>query len=270
MDRYAISAAIATVITCVLDRGLDHARSEWSSPAHSWPAALYRILFVMLAGGIWSAGLLLSVVLLPLPHLLWLKISLAFFALIIPWTITWTALTAQRRRLDQSCGRPLVAQALLFIWLIVEMGGTFLVSYIHTSPMRNGWNDISSVLAILMSIGVVCLPTFRREMVKLLTPRACVVIKLASGRASWLLFVFICVWSHLKLAACPAGQCKAGGSPGFVWAALYSLAFAWLFAIFLVQYASIVRWFNQQNREPGPPPAWVRRFVRAVRRVRPA
>lgn len=270
MDRYAISAAIATVTTCVLGRGLDHARRAWSSPAQTWPAALCRILFLVLLAGTWTAGLGLSVVLLPLPHLLWLKISLVFFALAIPWIVTWAALSAQRSRVDQSCGRPPVAQSLLFIWLIVEMGGTFLISYIHTSPMRNGWNDISTVLAILMSIGVVSLPTFRREMLKLLTPRARVVIKLASGRASWLLFLFLCVWSHLKLAACPGGQCKAGGSPGFVWAALYSLAFAWLFAIFLVQYGSIVRWFNQQNREPGPPPAWVRRLVRALRRVQSA
>jgi hypothetical protein len=270
MDRYAISAAIATVISCVLGRGLDHARSEWSSPAQTWPAALCRILFLVLLAGMWSAGLVLSVVLLPLPHLLWLKISLVFFALAIPWLITWAALSAQRSRLDQSCGRPLAAQALLFIWLIAEMGGTFLISYIHTSPMRNGWNDISTVLAILMSIGLVSLPTFRREMFRLLTLRARVVIKLTSGRTSGFLFLFICVWSHLKLAACPAGQCQAGGSPGFVWAALYSLAFAWLFAIFLVQYGSIVRWFNEQNREPRPPPAWLRRLVRAVRRVQSA
>jgi hypothetical protein len=213
---------------------------------------------------------MLSVVILPLPHLLWLKIPLGFFALVTPWLLTRAAVDAQRGRLDQSCGRTLVAQTLLFIWLIVETGGTFLISYIHTSPMRNGWNEISTVLAILMSIGVAFLPTFRREMLRLLTPRARVVIKLASGRASWLLFLFLCVWSHLKLAACPVSQCQAGGSPGFVWAALYSLAFAWLLAIFLVQYGSIVRWFNQQNREPGPPPPWVRRFVRAVRRVRPA
>jgi hypothetical protein len=213
---------------------------------------------------------MLSVVLLPLPHLLWLKISLAFFALVIPWMITRTALTAQRSRLDQSGGRPRAAQALLFIWLIVEMGGTFLISYIHTSPMRNGWNDISTVLAILMSLGVVCLPTFRREMLRLFTPRARLVIKLASRRTSGLLFLFICVWSHLKLVACPAGQCKAGGSPGFLWATLYSLAFAWLFSIFLVQYGSIVRWFNQQNREPGPPPPWLRQLVRTLRRTQPA
>ena len=209
---------------------------------------------------------MLSVVLLPLPHLL--KISLAFFALVIPWMITWRALAAQRSRLDQSCGRPPAAQALLFIWLIVEMGGAFLISYIHTSPMRSGWNDISAALVMLMSLGLVCLPTFRHEMFELLTPRARVIIKLASGRASWSLFLFICVWSHLKLAACPAGQCKAGGSPGFVWAALYSLAFAWLIAIFLVQYGSIVRWLNQQNREPGPPPPWLRRLVHALRRAR--
>jgi hypothetical protein len=270
MQNFAISAAIATVATYVLRPGVDHACSEWGSPAQSWPAALSRILFVVLLAGTWSVCLVLSVVLLPLPHLLWLKILLAFFALVIPWMITWTALTAQRSRLDQSCGRPLVAQALLFIWLIVEMGGTFLISYIHTSPMRSGWNDISTVLAILMILGVVSLPTFRREMLRLLTPRARVVTKLASRRTSGFLFLFICVWSHLKLAACPAGQYKAGGSPGFVWAALYSLAFAWLFSIFFLQYGSIVRWFNQQNREPRPPPPWLRRLVRALRRAQSA
>jgi hypothetical protein len=200
---------------------------------------LPNFVLVLLAG-IWSACLTLSAVVLPLPHLLWLKIPLAAFALAIPWLVTWAAVNAQRGRLDQSGGRPLVAQALLFIWLIAEIGGTFLISYVHTSPIRSGWNDISTVLAILMSIGLVSLPTFRREMFRLLTPRARVVIKLASGRTSGLLFLFICVWSHLKFAACPAGQCTARGSPGFVWAALYSLAFAWLFAIFLVQYGSIV------------------------------
>lgn len=265
-----MSAAIVTVTTCVFRPGVDHARREWSNPTQSWPAALYRILFVVLAAGSWSASLLLSAMLLPLSHFLLLKISLAVFALVIPWLGTGPAVNAQRARLDKSCGRAPVAQVLLFIWLIVEMGGTFLISYIHTLSMRNGWNDISSVLAIPMILGVASLPTFRREMVKLLTPRARVVIKVASRRTSVLLFLFICVWSHLKLAACPAGQCKAGGSPGFVWATLYSFAFAWLFAILLIQYGSIVLWLNQQNREPRPPPPWRRRLVRTLRRAQSA
>jgi hypothetical protein len=212
----------------------------------------------------------LSVVLLPLPHLLWLKLLLTFFALAIPWLVTRSALSVQRNRLDQSWGRPPVAQALLFIWLIVEMGGTFLNSYIHTSPVHSGWNLIFAVLAILIILGVLFLPRLRHQIFELLTPRAHVRIKLASRRSSGWLFLGLCVWSHLKHAACPAGQCSAGGSPGFIWALLYSTMFAWLFTIFLLQWGSMVRWFDEQNREPGPPPPWLRRLVRAVRHVRSA
>ncbi len=61
-------------------------------------------------------------------------------------------------------------------------------------------------------------------------------------------------------------QHQAGGSPGVIWALLFSLGTGWLIATVAVQFGSMLRWLDERSRNPGPPPRWLRRLVRAIRR----
>jgi hypothetical protein len=270
MDRYTASGAIAAVTTGVVGYLAAHVGRHWTWPAPDWMRALSRLVFAVVLAVALSGGLTVAVVVLPLPGLEWLKVLLLVLSVLGPWVVLWGVLKAQRSRLDETCGDPRTAQSLLHTWLTLQIGGGILTSYLPTVPMRQGWNDAFTVLAILMGLGVLFLPKFRREMLELLTPRARVKIKRASRRASALVFGALWLWAYLSSAACPHRQCVAGGSQGFIWALVFSFGSAWLIATLLVQLGAILRWMDDRSRNPGPPPPWFRRLVRIMRRVRPA
>ena len=270
MHDYAASEAIATVTTGVCGYLALHASSHWSQPARDGMRALSLLVFAVILAVALSGGLTAAVVELSLPGLPSLKVLFLVLSLLGPWVVLWGVLKAQRSRLDESCGDPRTAQSLLHAWLTVQISGGILTSYLPTVAMRQGWNDVFTVLAILMGLGVLFLPKFRREMFELLTPRARVKIGRASRRASGFVFGALFLWAYLGSVACPHRQCVAGGSHGVIWALVFSLGSAWLIATALVQLGAILRWMDERSRNPGPPPPWFRQLVHAIRRVRPA
>jgi hypothetical protein len=265
-----ISGVLATVTAAVVGPVSAHLKQHWDSPASDWPLALSRLLFTVVVAVALNAGMIVAVVFLALPGLSWLQVLLAVVAILGPWVMLFGVLKAQRSRLDESCGNPRTAQSLLHAWLTVQIGGGMVTSYFPSLAMRQGWNDIFTILAVLMGLGVLFLPKFRHEMLELLTPRARVRIARASRRTSGFVFGALFLWAYLSSDACPHRQCVAGGSHGVIWALVFSLGSAWLIATVLVQLGAILRWMDDRSRNPGPPPAWFRRLVHAVRRARPA
>jgi hypothetical protein len=270
MRSYSVSAAIATIIANVGGYLITHARRYWIDPADSWWAAFSQIVFVVVLAVALSTGLTVAVVYLPLPDLTWLKVLLLVLSILGPWVVIWKVLAVQRRRVDETVGKPRAAQALLHTWLTVQIGGTMAMSYLHRAQVAPGWNDASFVLALLMGLGLLFLPGFRRQTVKLLSRRAHVEIRRASGPVSRVVFGLLFLWAYLSSTACPHRQCVAGGNPGFIWALVFSLGCAWLIATFLIQLASMLRWMDDRSRNPGPPPPWLARIVRSIRRPRSA
>ena len=228
--------------------------------------ALSRMVFTVGLAVALSGGLTVAVAELPLPGLPSLKVLLLVLSLLGPWVVLWGVLKAQRLRLNETCGQPRTAQSLLHLWLTAQIAGTMVTSFIPSVQMARGWNDIFTVLAVLMGLGVLFLPAFRRETLRLWTPRAHVVINRASRRASGIIFGLLWLWAYLSPVACPDRQCAAGGSHGLIWAVVFSVGSAWLIATVLVQLGSILRWLDDRSRNPGPPPPWFRRLVRTVRR----
>jgi hypothetical protein len=271
MRSSSASAALATVTVSVVGYLVKYARRYWIQPADSWWAALSQIVFAVVLAVALSSGLTLSVLLLlPLSDLMWLKVLLLTLTIVGPWVVIWKVLDMQRRRLDKSWGKPRTAQALLHTWLTVQIGSTLTVSFAPIRHLVSGYNTVFTVLSILMGLAVLFLPGFRRETFKLLSRRAHVEIRQASGLVSRVIFGLVFLWAYLSSAACPHRQCVADGSPGFIWALVFSLGSAWLIATFLIQLASILRWMDDRSRNPGPPPPWLARIVHIIGRPRSA
>jgi hypothetical protein len=250
MHSYAASEAIATITTGVCGYLAHHARRRWSQPARDGKRAVSLLVFAVILAFALSVGLTIAVLDLPPAGLGSLKYLFLVLSVLGPWVVLWGVLKAQRLRLDESCGDPRTAQSLLHTWLTVQIGGGMLTSYLPTVAMRQGWNDVFTVLAILMGLGVLFLPKFRHEMLELLTPRARVRIRRASRRASSFVFGVLWLWAYLSSAACPHRQCVAGGSHGVIWALVFSLGSAWLIATVLVQLGAILRWMDERSRNP--------------------
>jgi hypothetical protein len=224
------------------------------------------MFFAVAVGLAISAGLTVAAAFLPLPGASWLRVLLLVLTLLGPWVVLWRGLEAQRWRLNKTCSNPAGAQSLLHTWLTVQIAGTMMSSLLpHGYPAR-AWNEVSTVLAILMGFALLSLPALRRETFKLWTPHAHVVIHRASRRVTGAIFALLWLWAYLSPMACPHGRCEAGGSHGSVWALVFSIASAWLTATALMQLGSILRCLDQRSRNPNPPPPWFGSVGRAIRR----
>lgn len=270
MGSHPASGTIATVATALCGYLASHVRRHWIEPAGSSIAALSQIVFTLIIAVALSAGLTAAVVYLPLPDLVWLKVLFLVLSILGPWVATWKVLDVQRRRLNETVGKPRTAQALLHTWLTVQITSTLTASFVPARHLLSGYNAMFTVLSVLMGFAVLLLPAFRRETFKLLTRRAQVQITRASGRVSHVIFGLVFLWAYLCSTACPYRQCVAGGGPGFLWALVFSIGCAWLIATFLIQLTSILRWMDDRSRNPGPPPPWLRRLMHSLRRVRSA
>jgi hypothetical protein len=235
METATTSAAIATITSCSGGYLLAHAQRHWVWPAPSWTGALSRMFFAIVVGLAFSGGLTVAVAFLPLPGLSWLRVLLLVLTVLGPWVVLWRVLAAQRWRLNKTCSKAAGAQSLLHTWLTVQIAGTMMTSFLPHGYLAHGWNDVSTVLAILMGLALLSLPALRRETFKLWTPRAHVVIHRASRRITGAIFTLLWLWAYLSPLACPHGRCEAGGSHGSVWALMFSVASAWLTATALLQ-----------------------------------
>lgn len=208
MHSYTASGAIAAVTTSVGGYLLAHARRQWVRPAPNWTGACSRLIFAVIVGAALSGGLTVAVAYLPLPGLLWLKVLLLVLTVLGPWVVLRAVLKAQRWRLNETCRSPRTSQSLLHAWLTVQIAGTMLTSYLRHAELIHGWNDVSSVLALLMGLGLVLLPGLRREALRLWSPQAHVVIGRASARVNGVIFGLLWLWAYLSPAACPHRQCQ--------------------------------------------------------------
>jgi hypothetical protein len=224
------------------------------------------MFFAIVVGLAVSAGLTVAVAVLPVPGLLWLRALLLVLTLLGPWVVLWRVLEAQRWRLNETCSKAAGAQSLLHTWLTVQIAGTMITSFLPNRYLARGWNDVSTVLAILMGLALLSLPALRRATFTLLTPHAHVVIHRASRRVTGAIFALLWLWAYLSPVACPHGRCEAGGSYGVVWVLGFSVASAWLITTVLLQLGSMLRWLDQLSREPNPPPPWFERVARVLRR----
>jgi hypothetical protein len=228
------------------------------------------MFFAIVVGVALSAGLTVATALLPLPGLSWLRVLLLVLTVLGPWVILWRVLEAQRWRLNETCSEAAGVQSLLHAWLTVQIAGTMITSFVPNGYLAGGWSDVSTVLAILMGLTVLLFPALRREMFKLWTPHAHLVIHRASRRVTGAIFGLLWLWAYLSPLACPYGRWQAGESHGTVWALIFSVASAWLIANALLQLGSILRWLDQQSRNPNPPPPWFESLARALRRRAPS
>jgi hypothetical protein len=268
MSSIGIAGVLASVTAAVVGQVAAHVKRAWDTPASDWPRALTRLLFTSLLVVALNIGLTLAVICLAIPGLSWFQVLLGVIAVLGPWVILWDVLKAQRSRLNDTCRSPRTAQGLLHLWLTVEIAGTMTAAYLRSSAAA--WNSVFAVLAIIMGLALVFLPAFRRATLELWTPRARVDIKRASRRVSGVIFGSLWLWAYLSPMACPHRQCAAGGSNGSIWVLVFSLGSGWLIATTLVQFGSILRWLEDRSRNPGPPPPWLKRTVRAIRRVQSA
>jgi cytochrome c biogenesis protein CcdA len=253
MSRIGIAGALASVTAAVVSPVVAHVRRVWDTPASDWPRALTRLLFTALLAIALNVGLALAIICLAIPGLSWFQVLLGVIAIIGPWVMLWGVLKAQRARLNDTCRSRRTAQGLLHLWLTVEIAGAMTTSFLPS--LAPGWNGVSVVLAIIMGLALVFLPTFRRATLELWTPRAHVEIKRASRRASGAIFGSLWLWTYLSPMACPHRQCAAGGSHGLIWVLLFSLGTGWLLATMLVQLGSILRWLEDRSRNPVRRPA---------------
>jgi len=270
MNTASNAPAIATVTTCVCGYLLAHARRQWIRPAPGAVGAVSRMAFAALVAVALSGGLTVAVAALSLPGLSWLKVLFVVLTLLGPWVVLGPVVKAQRWRLDQTCAEPRTAQSLLHAWLTVQIAGTMTVGYLHDVYASRGWNVVFTVLTVLMWIAVLLLPAFRRETFGLWTPGARVVVKRASRRVSGAVFGLLWLWAYLSPMWCPERDCQARGAHGAIWALVFSVGSGWLIATALMQFGSMMRWLDDRSRNPGPPPPWLTRLVRAIQRLRSA
>jgi hypothetical protein len=253
--------AVVTIATAVYGLVAEHAWRVWRARTPSWLGALLRVVVLGAAAFVLTAYLGYAALAVRAPGPLWLHVVLVVLAVCLPWVVLWAPLTMQTARLDEPCRRPRTSQAVLHLWLTTLIGSCMLMAYLPS--FRGASTVVSGVLVVLMALGFAALPGFRRELVKLWTPRARVAIRRASPGASRVVLCGLCIWWYLHGVACSQDRCAAGAGLGVGWALVYSAGWAWLIATSLMQAVPALLWLERHSGDPGPPPPWLRRLIRA-------